>query len=260
MFGQFFVGRINIFTSLFFIAILTLIHKEVWAFKLSPMIVEFSPEGSGATQTLIVENPDVEKVVLEMEVFERHIDENGKELRKETADFTIYPDSLELGAKEKRNIRLTWIGNKKPNHELSFRFVVSQLPVNTVKPKKENAQSDLKFLLQYVASLYVLPLEAKAEVELINFQLNLQHPSKQLEIVLQNKGTAHQILTGASLQLNGKDTQGKNVSLEIPAKSLKIFDAENLLALSKRKFKIPLESHFPLNKLEKAKIQFAQPE
>ena len=193
------------------------------AFRVSPMLVEFEPKGTKATQTLFVENNRDKKIAVQVEAFHRLQDNKGKETRTPTDEFTIYPTQFILEAKEKRNIRVTWTGEPAPKAELPYRIVVGELPVEFKDQEEKKASAgSLKFLLEYVTSAYVKPLLAKAAVEAtVSNLLN-----GKIELQLKNTGSAHQLLRAIKI----KFVQEKDNTAWLPTVAeLKQFEAENIL-------------------------------
>lgn len=208
------------------------------------MVVQFSPAGKNATQTLLLENPGGERVAVEIEVFKRKADIDGKENRSEaTSDFTIFPEQLTLEPGQKRNLRVTWTGEPAPASELAFRMVASQLPVNLQRPtNREDVKVNLKFVLQYVASLYVTPNDAKPQIEVASAKLLKPGTA---EVVLKNKGGAHRVLENAHLKLVGE--KGEFV---VPETVMQEVRAQNILASDSRRFTIAVPKDFRVKKAE----------
>ncbi|WP_374076892.1 fimbria/pilus periplasmic chaperone [Bdellovibrio bacteriovorus] len=191
------------------------------AFRLSPMVVRFSPTGTASTQVLTLENTGTDKVPIQIEAFTRIENEKGEEVRKKTDDFNIYPEQIVLLPNEKRNVRVTWSG-EVAEEEKAYRIIASQLPVEfrdrNSKPKKPGV--NLNFLLQYVASAYVTPDGAIAKIKIKDVK---SLDSKKVSVVVANEGTAHKVLRVKKLKLlSGEKTVGE---IENP----KEFESINLL-------------------------------
>lgn len=180
------------------------------AFRLSPMVVQFTPTGAGTTQVLTLDNPGNDKIPVQIEVFSREENSKGEELRKKTEDFNIYPEQVVLLPKEKRNVRITWAG-KIEAQEKSYRIIASQLPVEfrdrNAKPKK--ADVNLNFLLQYVASAYVTPEGATARVKVKDVN---RLDRKKFSLSIYNEGSAHRMIRVKSLKI----FSGDKLVVEIP--------------------------------------------
>src|SRR5690606_11861060 len=122
--------------TLFKILVLSFFSLNCLAFRMSPMVVQFSPEASKATQVLTLENSTSGKVPVQVEGFTRDLDSHGEEIRTKTEDFIIYPGQLVLLPGEKRNVRVTWAGSLTDGKEQSYRIIASQLPVDFPSKKK----------------------------------------------------------------------------------------------------------------------------
>lgn len=171
-----------------------------WGFRFSPMVIEFSPEGSRATQVLVIENPGDEKLPVQIEAFARSTNSKGEEVRKKTEDFVIYPEQVVLLPKEKRNVRVSWSGEIEDGKEKAYRLVASQLPVDfrekNSDPKKNSV--NLKFLLQYVASAYVVPEGAHPKVIVKEVK---RLGNRKVAVTFHNEGKAHKVLLFKSLKI-----------------------------------------------------------
>ncbi|MGZ3692873.1 MAG: fimbrial biogenesis chaperone [Bdellovibrionota bacterium] len=223
---------------------LLLLSLPAHAFRLSPMVVDFSPSGKGSTQTLMLDNPGKERVAVEIEVVKRKIDVNGLEDRKEPAkDFSVFPEQLTLEPGQKRNIRVTWTGDQAPTTELPFRLVASQLPVTLNRPtNRDDVKVNLKFVLQYVASLYVVPNDAKSHVVVSSVGMG---KDGQAEVLLKNDGKSRRVLEKAHIKLIGEKDK-----FEIPEKALEDVRAQNILAGGSRKFSFAVPKGFHAVKAE----------
>ncbi len=210
-----------------------------FAFRLSPMVVDFAPSGKEATQTVVLENPDEKRVAVELQTVVRKLDINGKENRTEQApDFVVFPEQLTLEPKQKRNVRITWTGNQNPEHELAFRLVASQLPVTLERPTgRPDVKVNLKFVLQYVASLYVTPPGARPNLSIK--RAKLISPGK-VELLVKNSGTKRRLLENATVTLKSGER-----SFTVPEAPLKEIQAQNILAGGERKFILSVPKDFP---------------
>lgn len=203
------------------------------AFRLDPMVQEIGIRAPFASATYTVENNTKNKVAVQFDIRKRIVDVNGKEERPEATGFLIYPEQMALEPGEKRNVRLTWTGDSMPNTELPFRFVASQLPVD-FGGKDKNSANDvkLKFLVEYVASLYLVPPRVKPKMRLLSQSLD---GKGNVEILVANEGTAHHLLERMEILLKSEGKQ-----LAISGAALKELRAENILPGSKRLLRFPL--------------------
>ncbi|MGE3260670.1 MAG: molecular chaperone [Bacteriovoracia bacterium] len=229
------------------ILLLFLFCLPAHAFRLSPMVVDFSPSGKNATQTLLLDNPGKERVAVQIEIMKRKIDIDGKEDRTEVAtDFAVFPEQLTLEAGQKRNVRVTWTGDQAPTTELPFRLVASQLPVTLNRPtNRADVNVNLKFVLQYVASLYVIPNDAKSRVVVAAAGTG---KNGNAELLLKNEGNARKVLEKLQIKF-----VGEKGSYDVPENLMAEVRAQNILAGASRRFTFPVPKEF---RVKKAEIRF----
>ncbi|MGH1467904.1 MAG: hypothetical protein ACRBBP_03360, partial [Bdellovibrionales bacterium] len=224
-----------------------LISLTAEAFKVSPIELNFSNKGKSVVQTILVENTTDAKVPVEIFAYDRiHI--AGKEKRVRTRDFYYFPKQFILKPGEKRNIRVSWMGIRSKQapkdkklamkkgktsiaQEKAYRLEIKQVPVNLKKNKAK--KTGIKFLYNYVASLYVTPPSAKPNFKVLSYR---RISPTRVELAVQNVGGAHDIMAQYNLQ-----TQGDNAMVIDMVKQEDDVRGINLLAGEKRKvvFKVP---------------------
>lgn len=220
-----------------------LLSTTVHAFRLAPMSVQFAPSGGKATQVLVLENNETEKVPVQIEVTTREIDTAGNEKRTKTDDFVVYPEQVVLLPNEKRNLRVTWNGGADFKSEKAFRIIATQLPLQFQEQNSKNKKTEasLNFLVQYVASAYVTPPGSFSKVRVAGIKLI---DAKNLEIELHNEGSAHQLLKTKKFQL----LSGDKTVLEMD--SVKELESENILAGGQRKVTVKLPKEVTAKNLQ----------
>jgi fimbrial chaperone protein len=186
-------------------------------FSVSPISMILTPDGKASSGVIYVQNTANEPVALDMKVFKRIVDENGKEetpslSEEEAKNFSIYPPLLSLKPLEKRIIRVSWRGSKEVKFEESYRLFVAQLPVKNFE--KQNGKHQVNILMRYGVSLYVSPETAKPVVKIVSAKLlnsSSLDPANppMMELVFKNSGTAHKNLTYYNLTLESQRTKKK---------------------------------------------------
>ena len=266
----------NFFIFTFSIFPILLISEVSNSYSLTPMVAELSPVGAESSKSFTVQNPSENNVALQVSVFKRAIDINGKETREKTEHFKFYPEQFVLKGKEFRTIRLTYVGPKEILEEASYRLVVEQLPVELKKVEKTAKKIDLNFTLSFVASVYVTPANASPRLQAEEINLT----STGIDMTLNNLGKAHIVLKdiekitffikASDLKIpiekksNDKMPQEETVKLEevdehtfkfkLSDSDLKSIEGENILAQSKRKIVLKLSKKLNANKIEKAEV------
>ncbi len=197
--------------------------SNLFAFDLSPMEKDFAPSGAQATQTFFLQNKSPSAVAIEIKMYKRSLDRSGKEIRKPTSDFLIFPRSVKLNGNEKRAVRVTWQGPSNVSSELAYRLVAEQMNVGVDKIKTTQQGVNIRYLYTFVASVYVAPAVSKSNVQIESVKAQ----NGAVRIFLQNKGNKHHILNNARLFVNANGQR-----YEFNKNEMKQVHQSNLLANS----------------------------
>jgi fimbrial chaperone protein len=226
------------------LALSALFAPSAHAFRLEPMVLTVPVTEPRAAGTYTVENNTTGKVAVEFQMKERRIDAEGNEERPAAAGFLVYPQQLSLAPGEKRSVRVTWAGDKVPAGELAYRLVATQLPVDFAK---EKSGTNIKFLLEYVASFYLTPKNAKGKLKVAK---QLVNEKGELEVRVKNEGNAHELLEKLELTV-----QGGGKTFTPPKEILAELRTGNVLAGAERVLRVALPKGFA--KDARAKVSFA---
>jgi fimbrial chaperone protein len=198
----------------------------ITGFSLTPMSHVIELDAKQKQAQFLLDNPTDEPMAVEISLRERIQKEDGTEETPVAKNLAAFPPQLIIPPEEKRTVRVQWLG-ETPKSELAFRVVAEQLPLQVDGKKKKG--SGIKMLLRYIAALYVNPGDTES-----NVQIKEIIPGDPLQVVVENKGSKHQLLSNAVLNL----TLGKD-KLQLKGDALKGLAGENVLAGSRRIFKIP---------------------
>jgi fimbrial chaperone protein len=202
-----------------------------FAFTLAPIEASFSASGRAAIHNFRAKNDTSQPVAVEINIFDRTMDAQGQdELTENEDDFIVVPAQLILMPGEQHNIRVQYIGGADIKLEKSYRMIVEQLPIDV---EGENlSQSNVRFLLKYVASLYVLPEKAFHNIII----QSIENQGASLRITLRNNGNRHSLLGNAEIQWpNG---------ISLKADQLTGLTNENILAEKTRVFVVQKPNGF----------------
>lgn len=228
-----------------FLFVSVLCSSFTYAFSLTPMVSEFEVEGSKSSVSFVLQNPSNEDVAIKAQVLARGEDEAGKETRQSTSDFSLFPEQLVLKAGETRNLRVAYMGEKELNQEKAYRLVVEQLPINLKKTVDTKKRVDLKFMISFVASLYVLPkkIEFKAAAQI-----------KNQKLVIENVGNLHFLIKDISEIEISKAAKKWNFDL----KQLKEHLGDNLLVGKSKSYSVDLPAGIDDSTVVKVKLRERQ--
>lgn len=219
-------------------------YPKASAYEFSPIVAQFTAQGSGSTRTFVVRNNHSEPIALQIEVFRRTSDALGNEQREpEYDDFIVTPPQLVLAPGRSQSIRARWVGGDAPDIEQSYRFVVTQLPIKYKREDVGNARmADVKMGFRYEAAIYVLPTKGSPSAEIIHSEAATSTEGQRvLRLTVQSTGTRRAILqnpvvtvtsSGQSVELSGEDVFG--------------LDDRNIIAGSKAVIDLPWPEELPV--------------
>ena len=198
------------------------------ALTFTPIEMDFSPSGRGATQTFRLANNDAEAAAVEITIKSRAMARNGDDVLGDADEqFSIFPAQIVLQPGQVQSVRVQYTGEAAIEQEKAFRLIAEQLPIDVGQPQQNGGR--MRLLVKYVASVYVLPRNAKPVLAVTETRIVQEAGQRWLQVTVDNSGSGHRIL--------------KNVQLLIGALSLKGdallgLEGENLLAQTTRLFRI----------------------
>ena len=194
------------------------------AYEIAPIVQEFAPSGAGAVRSFTVRNTQSEPVALQIEMFRRGVDENGVETREpENEDFIVSPPQLVVAPGASQVVRVHWIGDPKPDHELSYRMVVSQIPIRYQKETTSEINASVQLGYTYEVAVYITPPRAKPLAEIISVEPALDAAGAQvMRVRVKSAGDTRAILIdpiltvtpesgGPTVELKGEAVKGLNM-------------------------------------------------
>jgi len=227
-----------------------LLASPGWAgptYQLSPSNLTLEPSGSRASGSFRVRSTGDEPVAIEIRVTERQVDLQGNETRPEAkADFVVYPPQILLQPGESQTVRVTWLGDPTPAHELPYRLIAEQLPIDLDQPDVEVTAPvvSINALYNYVASLYIAPRGVSPGVVLESADHQTIQGEDVLVLQFNNQGTAHQVLRGLRLTLTPQGQQ--KAAIVLSPEQLPGVSGENVLAQHQRQFILPWPDGLPI--------------
>ena len=206
----------------------------VAAFSVNPMTVALTPSGSGTVASFRIENDGNDPIALVISVVTRSVDPNGVEQNEPVgSDFLILPSRVVLEPRTTRVVKVQWRGSPLIEVEGAYRVVVEQVPVAF----SESNISGIRIMFRYLASLYVVPAAAQADLELGSLNPMVQDGQAGFVVQLRNTGNKHAIIKTAKLLVRSGDRE-----FMLPAESLAGLIGMNILAGSSRDVFLPWAS------------------
>lgn len=234
-------------SAIFLILPFTFLSQTVHAaFDMSPIVATVSPSGASATTSFTLTNADDTKTPVQISIVYRTPDINGEERFDQVKDagdmFQIFPAQIILNPKEKRTVRVTYVGDPKINREISLRVIAEEFPISVSDPAKakKRAVASIAIATKYVGSLYVTPTGTKPEVN-IDAAHGKGKSGDEMVLTFENKGSEHQILRDIKYKVTAG---GKEYVL--PPESVHKIGQQNILAGGVRRVSIPWPSIIPI--------------
>ncbi|MDD2729943.1 fimbria/pilus periplasmic chaperone [Malikia sp.] len=198
------------------------------ALTFTPIEMDFSPSGRGATQTFRLVNNDAEAAAVEISIKSRAMARNGEDVLGEADDqFSIFPTQVVLQPGQVQSVRAQYVGEAAIEHEKAFRLIAEQLPVDVGQAPQTGGR--MRLLVKYVASVYVLPRNAKPSLTVTEANLREANGQRWLEVTVRNEGSSRKILKDATLRIG---------ELSLSGSALNGMEGENLLAQTTRVFRL----------------------
>src|SRR6266550_4699686 len=208
------LGRILCLLSV--ISVMSLHAPPAFAFKISPFTADMTPAGPGARLDYLLENESSNPTAVQIGVVRREQAKDGTEALSAADDqFLIFPAQLILLPKEKRTVRVQWLGAVKPEKELAYRIVAEQLPVDL--GKSTEPKNNLHMLVRYMTAVYIVPpgIHRNLARDLVveGAEPGRDKEGRQtMDVTLANRGPAHIHLR--NIQLTARSPgDGKTVIL-----------------------------------------------
>ena len=183
----------------------------------------------GSPGYYVVDNKSNRAMAVVVAAYDWNPDEVGGEENPETEQLVVYPSQFILKGHQQRKVKVS-PRFRAGDTERPFRVVIRELPVR-LEEKEET--SGLYMTVAYRTACYVTPTRAKSKLTLEQAALD----QDKLEVVVLNKGTAHQHLHGNQLEIT--DEQGRKHTIESAAVT-SVMEKENVHAGHRRRFTIQL--------------------
>lgn len=233
-----------------YLLVFLLLAGPVGAIQFSPIEMTFTPAGRESVRTFRLENDTDGPVAVEISVFGRSITPGGdEELVPSEDEFVIVPEQVVLGAGDVQWIRVQWIGNPAPEKERAFRLIAEQLPID-IGDQPEVQGGVIRLLIRYLASVYVVPKGAKANISVISAeQTNGPDQAPGLLVELGNTGRAHKVLNTIRLVIKSR-VSSDVASVLLSAERLTELGGRNMLAGATRQLKLAWPAELPVGPVE----------
>lgn len=209
----------------------------VQAMRVSPMVVEMTTRGAGATARVEVQNLNPGGLPFETRI--TRIDYDDKGVMHETpadGDFLVFPPQGILPPGARQVIRLQWVGDAQMPASRGYYLSVNQLPVD-LAPAQATGGAQVQVVYHMKALVTVAPPNAAPKVEVVSAKpasvAAKQPPARPgapaapppapvpgIELVVRNTGTRYAMMAGANWTIEGTGADGKPAKVTLSSDDL----------------------------------------
>lgn len=228
---------------------------RVWAgsnFQLTPNSVELRPSGRGIMKNFYVTSNGTEPVAVQVRMMKWGVAIDGTEIQEEEEeDFLVYPPQMIINPGQRQVVKVTWLGDPEPDHELIYKAVFEQLPINL--RQVETVESDgvrvsVNVTVTYIPLVYVTPNGASSNIVVDSVIRQKGADNKeQLAVTFENQGNRRGLFNDFSLKVASVNNPDQSVT--IAGSEIKDEKGAFVLAGSKRQFILPLPDGVPAGDL-----------
>ncbi len=208
------------------------------AFRLTPMVQEFTPSGQGARQTFTVSNDGSRPIAVRIEFAHREIDIHGNETLREAPNmFTAFPQQMVVQPNSQQIVRVQWRGAPAVGQEQAYRIIARQLPVAF---EQEQRDVNINIMFVYQGSVYVTPPQKQHQLVMESVRRTYDDEGNpQLTLEVNNRGNVHVIVGNPSVTVRSRQRGSIVSELTLQGTDLPGLNGSNILAGNRRIISIP---------------------
>jgi len=196
--------------------------SPVWSnFSVEPFILVLHGNAGQLTGWVTLKtNQNNKPVAVELAVHRRVLDEQGIEDQNspESNQLVVYPSEAVVFPGEPVKVQISWAGNSKPDRDMAFTLVASEVPLNlnkgTDNPSEVNA--NISTLVRYRA---VVAIETGLKGRLVVKSAQMNTNKQSVDIQVENAGLGRVPTDGMNLMIRGvkyPEFLGKNGNSIMP--------------------------------------------
>lgn len=238
------------------VAAIGLLASTADASRVTPMVIDITPTGSGSVARIEVTNTDGREIPMEIRMYRGRIAENGQ-LDLEPADdqFAAFPPQVVIPVEGRQVFRIQYIADALLTTSEIYYASISQLPVQL-----EVADNQIQMLTRFNVLVNVVPegTSSQPEVDTIRWVERPvitpdgeepdpeAKPEAGLEVRVVNNGTRYFAAGRLSWHITGADTTGQSVTQTYLASDMSEKIGMGIVAPgSARIFFIPMDRELP---------------
>lgn len=183
--------------------------SPVEAARISPMILNVKPAGSGSVARIELTNPDDTEFPVEVQMFRGEISETGElALIAADDDFLVFPTQLVVPAKAQQIIRVQYVGDPELKKSEVYYAAVRQLPIEL-----PSNQSRVQVVVNFNVLVNVVPDGTKADPQLEVIGPKIVDATPGIDVRVTNAGS--RFMTAGTLVWNIAGTAEDGTAVQL---------------------------------------------
>lgn len=251
-------GRAIAAAAVAIVAIVVVASSAAYAMRVSPMVVEMESRGTNAVARIEVQNINPGNLAFETHVTRMQFDADGNITETPAdQDFLVFPPQGVLPTGGRQVVRLQWVGAPDIAASQAYYVSVNQLPVQLDPTEPHSVGAQVQIVYHMKALVVVAPPGATPNVQAASVErIQYQPPTPPgaaappptlpgVAITLRNTGRRHAMMATFGWRLEGTDTQGRPLRIDISPDELnRAVGTGYVPALGERTFRLPLNDAF----------------
>ena len=196
----------NFFTvTLYFI--LFSISQAIFAFNVTPNVLEMSSGGKFSRTGLRVINDSKKPLPIEMVISRIEISENGEPSKQEAGEeFLVFPPQAMIATGASQNFRVQWVGEVDLKKSQHYLFSINQIPVKMTATEGK----EVEIVFNYQLIVNVAPTEGTSELKLVKAEIAKDSEGILRPVLtIRNSKNIHARISDANIQLSAGDWSKK---------------------------------------------------
>ena len=198
-----------------------------WAMRVSPMVAEMTTTGAASSARIEVGNVGSSALPFETTLTRLDMDAEGNFVETPADEtFLVFPPQGVVGVNGRQVVRVQWVGDPNIATSQAYYLWVKQLPIPTPdKPAATDGEVQVTVLYTMKALLIVAPPGAQPDVKVVSSKPTMLEPGATgepttdestpqpgIEVVIENAGRRHAIMSGATWVVEGTTVAGQAYS------------------------------------------------
>jgi fimbrial chaperone protein len=241
-------------------AVMFYLPLKTCAYAVFPSIVTLRTRGDNSSTFIHLESKGLNATAVEITIREHAKDLQGQILggRAVNQDFIIYPSQVVMVPGDAVSVQLRWIGDSTFKTERVYTLTTREVPLPPAIGEEiefdNPMHADATVLMHYEVRVYVAPPDAKSHVvieSLVDRSSGSMEDNDsstegfpQLEILVANRGTAHESLANMTVVLAPTDAPLNRHPVTLTSRDIPGMKA-HLLAGERRRLSFPRPPELP---------------